>query len=808
MDEQLNDGDGKDEKHKKISSSMGVAGRNSLAEGSIFDRLRHFSSSNKIDFSDSGDDEEDNISGDSDFHQDAVLPRVLDHFSLTTKSSLVRSRKHHEGVRVFQPSFSHQVVIEETLLEGDMGLKLEFKTMSDVTAGHKCLNSFYAIIAALFAGILLLFFIQMLLHVVLNLAAQAGVTEKDPHLRVGNLLGTIFALVSFSHYFAEALVIAGRFIVDCYTDQTLAKSLFRKRGYLVVEWCFAVCFLLIPSVVGMVTLTMQNDEWWMLTSTTWFFLVMGFFGLFSFSVVYYEIRAAYSLVASRMNARSFIDVMKHCILLRQRRSYSGQIFTTALARNIFSNSLDSTRNSLRFNLYEQSKRVSTPIWTRLVKLMPTFLFKDLSDEPKEIYTIDDVNDYRPFLTHHNWSLERVFCRPRHSRYVAVVSGPGALTKGQMRSSVLCAALYFVLVAYLVVSILIWFHASVGVILIFLAVLLLFNYRSVLDTYALIKLGRDLIAVRMTKKLKRTRKTTRDSQSTIANVPREHVEGVADDNFPRDDLDGGSNSIDRRHSARQLQSNRTTEASEAVYHVLTIERVREAKAGLCWFCFAVELGIMFVWPTVTLFLFNPSFGGFFLFASIISNCRWYCNVVTAIQESGNMDAVGGQTDEEVWGNKARLNQIVVNISSNPSYKWWRILVAILGFAFIAIFLWAFSGGVIQSNPRILTYLPPADFHYPAVINDMRYPSCRMSSLDGHFGGNTSALLDYTFLARMPYLQNERLRYELDTWFHQVPGAKDLQEIVDDFRAREDPNDEVAVTLKLVSIPDPATNETTA
>eukprot|EP00980_Cylindrotheca_fusiformis_P002125 scaffold479_cov97-Cylindrotheca_fusiformis.AAC.2 len=481
--------------------------------------------------------------------------------------------------------------------------------MSDVTSGHKFLNSFYAIIAALFAGILLLFFIQMLLHVVLNLAAQAGVTDKDPHLRIGNLLGTIFALVSFSHYFAEALVMAGRFVVDCYTDQPLAKTFIlraRERGYLVIEWCFALCFLLIPSVLGMVMLTLKDGEWWLITSTTWFLLII----------------AAYNLVASRpgVNSNSFLDVMKHCILLRQRRSYSGNIFTTALARNIFSNSLDSAHNSLRFNLYEKSKRVSTPIWTRLVKLMPKFLFKDLSDEPKEMFTVEDVNDYRPFLTRHNWSLERVFCRPKHSRYVAVVNGPGALTKGQMRSSVLCAALYFILVAFLVVSILIWFDASVSIIVIVVAVLLLFNYRPMLDNYSMLKLGRDLIAIKIAKKLGRNRKATRNNQSKIANAPR-------------DDVEGGDESTEQRRSARQWQSSRTTGASEAVYHVLKIERVREATPCLCWFFFVAELAIMFIWPTVTLFLFNPSFGVFFLVASIISNCRWYCNVVTVIQERG-------------------------------------------------------------------------------------------------------------------------------------------------------------------------------
>eukprot|EP00980_Cylindrotheca_fusiformis_P027940 scaffold22570_cov109-Cylindrotheca_fusiformis.AAC.3 len=173
----------------------------------------------------------------------------------------------------------------------------------------------------------------------------------------------------------------------------------------------------------------------------------------------------------------------------------------------------------------------------------------------------------------------------------------------------------------------------------------------------------------------------------------------------------------------------------------------------------------------------------------------------------MDAVGGETDEDDWENKARLNEIVTNISSNRSYKWWRSLVAILGLAFIAIFLWAFSGGVLESNAERLTYLPPNDFYYPAVSNDMRYPTCRMSSLEGSLA-NSSSLLDYTWLARAPYVTTDSLQQDLDTWFHQIPGVEDLQEMVDDFRAKEDPNAKIAVTLKLVSVPDPLTNKTTA
>lgn len=547
-------------------------------------------------------------------------------------------------------------MIEETN-DKEKGTKIEVKRMSDVTTGHKMLNSFYAIVAALFAGFLFVFCLQLLLFVVLDLSIESGATTMNPDLHIGSLLGVVIALIMFSHFFAEALVIAGQFIADAYADHPLARTFILEasvNGHLIIEWLFACCFLLVPIAVGIIALLMKNDDWWYYTTITWFSLVMVFFGLFCFNVVFYEVNtcfrkqrqsilrfltpvsifqvgSAFNFTANRSDtdSDSIMNVLKRCVLLRQTRSYSGYITSSGLARNVFSNS-EETDSADRSNVYEKSKVVATPVWTRFTMVMPGFLFTDLSEEPKEIHTINDVQDYRPFLTKHTWSLERIFCRPENSRYITIVRGPGALTQGQLRSSVICSLLAVFLIALLVIGFLVWFDAPTAVILFFLALVLLVWYPSLRNTWNLIKLGRDLVEVKKAKKRKHERKSARASD--IGGAAADVEEPQPEEQDPEEGKPKRNRPLPRQDTLT-WQEDRQKEESEAVYHISKVERVREATDFLCWVTFILEIGIFFFWPTVALFLIDRNLGLFFLFISIVSNLRWYISVVTVIQETG-------------------------------------------------------------------------------------------------------------------------------------------------------------------------------
>jgi hypothetical protein len=164
--------------------------------------------------------------------------------------------------------------------------------MDDITAGHQLLNSVYAVVSALFAGFLFVFFLQVLLFLVLDLSIEAGATSGDSNLHLGNMLGVILAIIAFSHYFAEALVIATQFIYDTWCDHPLSKSFIlskKKGGHVFIEWAFLTAFLLIPAVVAIFTLFIGLEDFWFYTAITWFTAVMIFYLVFALNVVYYEV---------------------------------------------------------------------------------------------------------------------------------------------------------------------------------------------------------------------------------------------------------------------------------------------------------------------------------------------------------------------------------------------------------------------------------------------------------------------------------------------------------------------------------------
>jgi hypothetical protein len=334
-----------------------------------------------------------------------------------------------------------------------------------------------------------------------------------------------------------------------------------------------------------------------------------------------QVGSAFNFVANRSDTDSdrVTNVLKRCVLLQQNRKYSGYITSSGLARNVFSNT-EATDSADRSNVYQRSIVVTTPFWTRFTQCMPDCLFTDLSDAPKEMYTMNDVQDYRPFLTRHTWSLERIFCRPENSRYITIVRGPGALTRGQLRSSVICSLLSVVLIALLIAGFLVWFDAPTELILFFLAIVFMVWYSSLKNTYNLIKLGQDLVEVKLAKKRKSERKAT-GGRVAVEEPQHDPEEGT-----------GRVRPLPRQDSLT-WQPVRQTEESEAVYHITKVERVREATDLLCWISFVFENGVFFIWPAVALFLIDTNLALFFFFLSLVSNLRWYINIVTAIEETG-------------------------------------------------------------------------------------------------------------------------------------------------------------------------------
>lgn len=255
------------------------------------------------------------------------------------------------------------------------------------------------------------------------------------------------------------------------------------------------------------------------------------------------------------------------------------------------------------------------------------------------------------------SLERVFCRPAKSRYIAIVSGPGALTRSQLRSSFVCSLLGTFLIVLIFISVLVWFELSGVFVLLAFIVIMLIAYASLRNTIRLYKLHKNLVGVRTMKK------DGKDDESENEEVDSEKDRASPNSGSP----------VERTKSQRVWDISGKT-PSEAVYLVQERKRITRPKEKFCYAMFLLEFVFLFLWPAITLFIISWNVAILFVIVATISGTRHYINVAVLIEETGNMELVGGKTPEKVWRNKSRLNTIVSAITAGKTKKLW---LSILG-----------------------------------------------------------------------------------------------------------------------------------
>jgi hypothetical protein len=237
-------------------------------------------------------------------------------------------------------------------------------------------------------------------------------------------------------------------------------------------------------------------------------------------------------------------------------------------------------------------------------------------------------------------------------------------------------------------------------------------------------------------------------------------------------------------------------SEAVYMVAEYVRINEATETFCWVMFGLELFAFYFYPLITLVLINWNLAVLFVVCATISAIRHYMNIAVVIEEYGNMDLVGGDTIEKKWESKSRLNTIVDGITQGKSRNVWLSILGGCGFVFMAIFLTAVGSSTEATDTATLTYLP--NFSYPGLKDDMRYPTCTLSNIQGGFGAN-STLLDFAFMSSIAYLVDDNTQETLDGWFG--PSGTEAvfdKEYVENFREENDPDD-LPVFFKLFRFP---------
>ena len=350
----------------------------------------------------------------ADVLADGELPFIAsfkDHFSLPMPSSRIRFRSHRSAARVIEQE-DGQFILEESYNPEDGEHDVTIKRIEDRSAGATALRAIYAIVTAFWTGFLLIFSLQVLLFLTLDLAIQLGITSKqDPNY--GAALGVLCSYPAFVYGLASALVIAGAFIGDVWRGHFLIRNFaFRKIKSTAVEWIFFSFFLGLPFFIMCCLMLASNENWWVISGTFWFFSVFTFFVIFCFNVIFFEIRACRQIMRLKYtddNNHSWFHVTIKAFLLRQVARYSAIQYVAFISKGALQDT-EATDKGGEENMIVETRTVSLSplgkltLWPRLSTNGGLGLYENIQENPQQVYTIDDARDVRPFLTARKCSM--------------------------------------------------------------------------------------------------------------------------------------------------------------------------------------------------------------------------------------------------------------------------------------------------------------------------------------------------------------------------------------------------------------------
>lgn len=682
-----------------------------------------------------------------------------DHFSLKHPSSTVRFRSSATSYRVYQGNNS-QFVLEQT-----QGNEITVKRVRDVTSGSMFLRAVYTVVTVLWSGFLFVFCTQLLIFLVMDLVVNLGGTTGS-NLAVGRAVGTILSLPLYVSGLASALIIAGHFIADTWAGMYLIKNLvFGGVRSVMAAWITFCFYLGFPLLVMGSSLLAGTPDWWSITAIFWFSSISVFYVLFAAIVIYVEVAACLEIVAHEYgyNCGSKRALLARCILLRQVQVFSGQKSRIYLARG----TLHST-DSLTEPIAEESVRNHETLYSRFTKwpiLQKIGMIEPLDEPGQRIYPIEESSGVRPFITYTTWTLDKLYCKPKNSWFVAVIKGPAALSRNQINSSFACSAIGTLLVWFLVIAFLVWFDFSGGVVAIVIVIMAILSIPNFLATMRIYRMTKDV-----------------EEHLTSENDTEGQVQHQSDMETSKED--------DEQDTGISLAD------SEGLFQVCETYRITQASNRYCWTMFILEIGLLYLWPLVSLYVVNDAaIGTIFLFIGLFSLVRYFLNAAVVLEEVGNMKSLRGKDKHAKWKNQSRTNDIVTNISRSRSRGPWIIVLVF----FLVIAMVLGIGALSQNDPQEgdggynVTFVP--GFRYERVDNSLPYPTC---SLDFNVGQGPIATRDFVFLSTMAYEANTtKLQEQLDSWFG-TNVAIDTPDLVETFR-NETKRDLSPVTYKLYSFP---------
>ena len=671
-------------------------------------------------------DEDHNIdNGENKKRDDEVLipsasaetPTTLsfhDHYTLQIPSSAVRFRGSSIQVaelRSSQLQLARSAAYPDTVL-----LK---NVPNDKTTGLNLLRLAYTLVCFFYAGFLFLFCFQLLLYLFMDLVVDSGLTDAEGS--ASKFIGTLLSIPIFLYGLASAMACAGAFVVDVWNGHVLLKQL-GGWNVMYTEWLAFTLLLGIPLLSWIIILFSGSENWWRITLLVWFCTVTVYYVAFSFILIFYELEAAWLILqhlhsdkqvgdSSSSSILSNVEFLARAIQHRQHYQYSAHTTSVQMTNsNHQGGTLASPKEEDNDVVVGQEDEdlpegptlenhtIAPEIsvwnfWARLTRMSccEPKLFQSL-ESPRRIYSLNDVLDSRQFVTANSWSLEKVFCSNQRLQSVTIVRGPSALRPEQMASSFWCSITGILLVILLCAAALSWMESNAVSIALFCVLVILCCMPRILSTKRVYDMYQHVL---------------------------EHAnEGEADS--PESECE-----------------------ADAIYQTYEMYRLSEPSNAFGWVMFVLEVAILFLWPMIVLFTIRTYvIAVFFLILGVISMVRYYLNPCVLIQETGSIKAISKyEAYASAWKAKARLFNILKNVTRGPSRAFW--IYIFLGIAFVVIVM--AMGALTESAEDAISdadeivLLPKGDFVYPPQPN-LPYPTCALSKDLGVPNSNTTALAD--------------------------------------------------------------------
>ena len=765
-----------------------------------------------------------------------------DHFSLQAPTTVVRFQDSKSAARVIYNEGS-QLVLEEQYDRETKKRHISIKQMEEESSGSlSILRGTYTTVGFFFAGFLVAFSLQIILFVICDLAINAGYTGLQS-ATWGWAMGIIFSFPLLIHGLSLANMLAGFFILDLWRGHPLFKK-FILAGVRseIVEWIFLVGFLLAPFTVMGACLVAKTDDWWQITSLYWFASVFAFYLIFITSVTFYESRVFLN-VAFRSQDGSTMDRFLASLMLRKKHSLSGYSRTTYASFGSPEAAMNIDPSAERQYVVKGSLQENRrSIYSRFTQLsfVQGVLYETQESFPQRMFSVDDITGKRPYETSYSWGLERHFCKPRKTRYIGILRGPGAITSTQFKSSIACAFVGVFLLYFLIAGILTYtgFKWSfVGLVLVVLILLSLpFCLRPcilqgqlgrlralkqewkqrgsvVLDPNAIpadlmeqnnieddVKTGDnvtsppDVEADATKTEIKEEPVATDDTKHkgslTPTAVVGERIEHVISNVKKRVGFDDHKNETYSFETEWKGFSKAKTDMSMGVYNVSEKYRITQPTKGFIIFSLLVELVIFIIYPTLALYMIESwQLATLYLALALMSTFRHFTNSEALLQETGKLHSADNKTSSEAstWESESRLSQIAGTLSRGKAYQAWRVI-----FWIFALGLFGLGGMAVTTKTESSWnngFTPVNDFYYDPV-DSLHYATC---ALEKNVGGNIPlTLADYTLLSTQTYRSADVAPAELEQWFG-IDVVVEHPEIVEEFRKDEFPV--VPVTYKL-------------